>query len=95
MTVPPLNNSILRPCINRVAFCQGNRYCKRVYNVQNCYSQKSGQVPPDSCVNVLNPAYHDGPNHIPAKNNPYNCNQNIDGPFQLCIFFGGGNSKHK
>ncbi len=89
MPVPPLNEGILNTGINRVAFedCPGN--LDGINDMKNCYGNKSGNVKPDGNINMFNPAFEDGPHHVPAKNNPNSSNQNVDWPFEFGIFLTG------
>ena len=93
MPIPPLHQRILHSCVNGVTFKQSNRNCKAVKDVKHCNSHKSGDVEPNSNIQVSLSSFKNGGNKVPAKDYPHNSNSNVKRPFQFSVFFRTGEAQ--
>ena len=95
VAVPPLYQGILYPGVYRVTLKGRYRKLQAVEDMEHSNGDNCSQVKPDRHIEMALPPSQQGRNKVPAENDPNHCNGDIDGPFQLRIFFGSGISQRE
>jgi hypothetical protein len=57
--------------------------------MQQRYGYPGSYIEPDGYIQMALSSFYDGAKQVNTKNNPYQGNSNINGPFQFSIFFAG------
>ena len=95
VAIPPLHHRIHSASVHRVRFEQANRDFNAVYHVQQGHCQDKRAIKPVGHVNVFHLARGDGAEEHNGVRHPNQGNQDVDGPFQLGIFFTCGQTQRQ
>ncbi len=95
VAVPPLHHRIDGARIDLVGLGQRDRYREVVEDVQDSDRDDEGAVEPVGHIDVLDASPRDRHEEHDRKCHPDHGNQQVDRPFQLCIFLGLGNAERQ
>ena len=95
VAIPPLYECVLYPGKNVVTLGGRYRNLDVVADVQHRNRYPRGDVKPNGYIQVVFTSLDNCAKHVDAKNNPYQRDRDVDGPFQFSILFGAGNAQRQ